>query len=427
MNTDLHTSQAQPLDLVKGLQSSKLAQDLYKKKSLIDRAELLKKMSDFILENQKPMAEDIATEQKLPFSFVEAEIIQALKTYLDHLSQEVTQFPDVKTRLPIGVVAASFQHQLLFPRLIQTIANTLASGNSLMANLPSSGSESLHWCKKILESVGIPEGLVTLLVGNTTEISNLLSAHPGISAYIYYGTTGAAQGFMLKAMQKQKKVQFFLESKNSCLIHPDFDFENNISQILQPFLIGQGQLNINCHRMFISQNQEKKFYEVLKDEMNRLKVSSSVNDSSPWTHLYGDENLQTWKKSVAQVPTDSGKILWGGSQEKDLLVQPTWTQDLSNCSEMQQHSLSSPLFVVTAVKYTHEMIKWSNTGYLGHSAVIWGPEEKAQNLAAQLQVGHVHINQWTDFLNMGTPLKQSFWGNPDLKWSGTFYSDVKKL
>jgi len=44
-----------------------------------------------------------------------------------------------------------------------------------------------------------------------------------------------------------------------------------------------------------------------------------------------------------------------------------------------------------------------------------------------LQVGHVHINRWTDFLSMGTPIKQSFWGNPDLKWSGSFYSDVKKM
>jgi aminomuconate-semialdehyde/2-hydroxymuconate-6-semialdehyde dehydrogenase len=172
---------------------------------------------------------------------------------------------------------------------------------------------------------------------------------------------------------------------------------------------------------------DAKFYEVLKEEMNRLQKSRTIEDKSPWTELGQDQNLQSWKKSVAQVPADSGKILWGGNWQNDLFVQPTWTQDLSNCSEMQQHHIPAPLFIVTAVKYTHEMVKWSNTGYLGHSAVIWGPVEKALNLGSQLQVGHVHINRWTDFLSMGTPIKQSFWGNPDLKWSGSFYSDVKKM
>ena len=106
---------------------------------------------------------------------------------------------------------------------------------------------------------------------------------------------------------------------------------------------------------------------------------------------------------------------------------PTFTRDLPNCSELQQDEIPGPLFIVTAVKYTHEMVKWSNTGYLGHSAIIWGPEDKARSLSQQLQVGQVLINKWADFSDWGVPTKQSFWGNPDVKWSGSFFSDVKKV
>jgi aminomuconate-semialdehyde/2-hydroxymuconate-6-semialdehyde dehydrogenase len=427
MNTDLPHAEAQALDLIKNLQSSKAAQENFKKKPLPQRAEYLKKLAESISIHKLEISKDIATEQKLPLSFVEIELVDSLQKYLENLYIEVSLFNQPNARLPVGVVAATLHHTLLFPRLLQIVASVIASGNSLIVNLPVSGIVSLKWCKKILELSDVPTDLIQFLSGNTSEISGLLAGHPGLSAYIYYGPTSQAQGFMTKAMQRQKKVQFFMDAKNSCLVHPDFDFEKNISQILQPFLIGQGQLDINCHRLFISQNVEKKFYEVLKEEMNRLQKSRTIEDKSPWTELGQDQNLQSWKKSVAQVPADSGKILWGGNWQNDLFVQPTWTQDLSNCSEMQQHHIPAPLFIVTAVKYTHEMVKWSNTGYLGHSAVIWGPVEKALSLGSQLQVGHVHINRWTDFLSMGTPIKQSFWGNPDLKWSGSFYSDVKKM
>ena len=427
MNTELPHAEAQALDLIKNLQSAKIAQEGFRKKSLPERAEFIKKLAESIFTHKLEISKDIAFEQKLPITFVETELVGGLQKYLENLYIEVSLFSQPSKRLSVGVVAATLQHSLLFPRLVQIVASVIASGNSLIVSLPMSGILSLKWCKKILEMADVPTGLIHVLSGNTSEISGLLAGHPGLPAYIYYGSTSQASVFMMKAMQRQKKVQFFMDAKNSCLVHPDFDFERNISQILQPFLIGQGQLDINCHRLFISQNIEKKFYDVLKKEMDRLQKSISIEDKSPWTALSHDQNLQSWKKSVAQVSADSGKILWGGTAENDLFVQPTWTQDLSNCSEMQQHYIPAPLFIVTAVKYTHEMVKWSNTGYLGHSAVIWGPEEKALSLGSQLQVGHVHINRWTDFLNMGTPTKQSFWGNPDLKWSGTFYSDVKKL
>jgi aminomuconate-semialdehyde/2-hydroxymuconate-6-semialdehyde dehydrogenase len=83
---------------------------------------------------------------------------------------------------------------------------------------------------------------------------------------------------------------------------------------------------------------------------------------------------------------------------------------------------------VTPVKYQHEAVKWTNTSYLAHSAVVWGSPEKAAKVAGQLEVSYVSTNSW---INRDTPSilgqKQSFFGNPDMNWNGSFYSDVKKL
>ncbi|MBO9668170.1 MAG: aldehyde dehydrogenase family protein, partial [Bdellovibrio sp.] len=109
-------------------------------------------------------------------------------------------------------------------------------------------------------------------------------------------------------------------------------------------------------------------------------------------------------------------------------ARPTFMIDLPNCSEMQQDDLHGPLFLVAAVKYQHESIKWANTSYLGHSSIVWGPDEKLMKVAGKLESANIWLNSWMNGEAQTTfGMKQSSFGNPDMAWAGSFYSDVKKL
>lgn len=413
----LENSASSAIEFIQSLQKAKAAQEQFKKKSWDDRANFIRNMAEQIVQLQPKITQNLCLEQKLPESFVRLEIVEAVQKYLDNLHFEIQHFSRPETRASVGVLGASFSHGLAFMRALITIAKSIAAGNAVIISLPLSSSTTAGFIKQVLIQSQLPEGLVQILLGNEIEISKLLVGHPGLAAYQYYGSFQKAEPLMLIAAQRKKKAQFFNGAKNSCLLHPDYDFHSNKDLILNPFLIGSGQLDINCHRLFISQKVEKDFYEFLKTSLQDVTCE-----------LWSDSEQNLWKQSVDQIKPDSGHVLFGGNQGVDLRVQPTWTRDLSNCSEMQQHELHCPVFIVTAVKYTHEMIRWSNTGYLGHSAVVLAPdEEKAKTMASQLKVGHVHINEWTNFTHMGTPIQQSFWGNPDESWSGTFYCDVKKF
>lgn len=414
---DLATKTATAIDFIQSLQKAKAAQEIYKKKPWDHRAQIIQNMAEQIALHQSEISNDLSLEQKLPEPFFKKEILDATQKYLENLHLEIHLFPKPEFCSDVGIIGAFFSKGLAFMRAMMTTAKSLAAGNGIIISLPESTNQTAQSIQKILNLAQVPEGLVQILVGNQIEISKLLAGHPGLSAYQYYGDINGAEPLMLLTTQRKKKAQFFSGSKNSCLIHPEFDYVKNKDLIFNPFLIGSGQLDINCHRIFISQKVEKDFYEFLINSMKEISCE-----------LWSNVELDFWKRSVSQIKIDSGHILSGGLHETGQKVLPTWTRDLSNCSEMQQHQLHSPMFIVTAVKYTHEMIKWSNTGYHGHSALVLAPDlEKAKGMAAQLQVGHVHINEWTNFTRMGTPIKQSFWGNPDQSWSGSFYCDVKKF
>ncbi|MFN9068708.1 MAG: aldehyde dehydrogenase family protein, partial [Bdellovibrionales bacterium] len=397
------------MQIVFTIQSAKLAQETFKKKDLAQRAEILEKFATSIFKHRSKIVEVISFEELLPSEFVSVELVEAVQKKIENMRIEVQIFSQPQKLSPTGLLAARLDSQFLWSEMALLAANSIAAGNAVLLLVSEANSKSVEILKNIFNEIGIPEGLISIVEDLQGDQARLLAAHPGVRAIYIKGDEESGEVLAKAAFSKKKKIQFFLGVKNSSLVHPEFDFENRMEEILNPFLIGSGQLSINCHRLFISQSVENKFYEVLTDVSKKL---------SPEATLRSEKNKKVWEQSVGQVVNDSGKILSGGQSYESLKVQPTWTKDLSNCSVMQQQWIPAPFFIITAVKYTHEMTKWTNTGEYGHSAVVWAPEEKLISLSQGLNVGHVHLNKWTGFFDMGLPVKGSFIGIPNYHWAG---------
>jgi aminomuconate-semialdehyde/2-hydroxymuconate-6-semialdehyde dehydrogenase len=412
LNNEFKPKSAQALDFVKALHSAKEAQEKFKKTELSQRADYFVKWAEIIVQEKKKLSEQEAQDFELPEVFCFSEVIDPAQKFLENLNLDVRLYPRPQNLLPTGVIAIIGPRSLGFLNLTKWISQAIAAGNAVIVKPHANSRGAARRVAELLQKLELPAGLVQVISGSDDELNPLLAGHPGIQGLIYSGDFAAAESLIAEVSRTKKKAQFFLGAKNSALIHPDFDFKSRMAEILRPALLGSGQLDVNTHRFFISQNVEKEFYRALTDYLAGVP-------GSPKAAFLNESNRIQYEKAVNRVKPEEGHFLVEGA--------PSFTRDLPNCSDLQQDEIPGPLFILTAVKYVHEMVKWSNTGYFGHSAIIWGPEDKAQNLAAQLQVGQVLINKWGDFAEWGMPVKQSFWGNPDPKWSGTFFSDVKKL
>lgn len=412
LDNEFTSGPATAIDFIKALSRAKEAQEKFKKTDFTHRADMLRTFAELISQGKTDLVVAESKDSGLPSEFCFEELIDPAQKYVENLSLELRLYPQPQNLLPTGVIGISGPRTLSFLFQAKWIANCLATGNALILCPSEESPNSAIRIAQILQKLDLPSGLIQIVNGDSSELNPLLAGHPGINAFIYSGSFKPAESLIQEVAKRKKKAQFFLGAKNSALIHPDFDFKKNIAEILKPALLGRGQLEINTHRFLISQSVENEFYEAVKNYIQNLDVNQITPFISP-------KRKEAYLEAVQRIVPEQGKILTEGPV--------TFTRDLPNCSDLQQDEIPGPLFIVTAVKYVHEMVKWNNLGYFGHSAIIWGPEEKARSLAAQLQVGQVLINKWSDFSDWGVPSKQSFWGNPDTKWSGSFYSDVKKV
>lgn len=420
-------SSSDAMDVIKALAPAKKAQAAFEKTSLEERASLLEKIARALAEKSSEYALQEALHQGLPANFTREKSVDVSVQFFRAAAAACRSSGE--GALPVGLIGIVASWCLSLRLICERLAPALAAGNACLIKVSELSPVTANILVEVLEKAGVPAGLVQFIHGTGSQVGALLAAHPSIRAVSFVGKIAHADSVIKAASAQFKKIQIATGAKNSALVLNETSYRDLMPAILESFLIGQGQLCWNTHRLFLPESLAPEFLEVMKESLSGLQPLESPQGHSPWTPLIEADRVEKVLEKSQAARQEHAKIIFGAEKidHSGFYLRPTFTLDLTNCSVLQQDEVGGPLFIVTPVKYQHEMIKWSNTGYYGHSAVIWGPEEKAVKAAATLQCSQVWIHSWLKGSASIAGQKQSSFGNMDMRPFGSFFSDVKKV
>lgn len=397
------------MDVVTSLASAKKAAESWASLDASLRADFLTKISQHLRENEITFVEKLSVLEQFPADFCARYFVRPMARLFDSIAQELRESP-ISSR-PTGLVALIMPSVTGFRVTGERLAPALAAGNVVIVKASSLRPGATLLWKEILESVALPEHVVAFLVGEGASVGDLLAKHPSVQAVSFAGRPRTASALLPGLAQMGKKLQISAGVKNSLHLHADTDL-TGLEKILEPVLFGAGRLPWGLSRIFLPETRLEEFSE-------RLQVLLDQKDFAlPVGPRY---SAAQWSEVQEQIRKEHGKPLAGGRREGE----PFFVRDLTNCSTLQLEEVEGPLVIVTAVKYAHEMVKWTNTGDFGFCASWWGPEEKLHKLADRLDVGRVWLNGWLQDDSAFAGWKRSFFGNPDFSWQGSFFSNVK--
>lgn len=426
---------ASPMELVTSLAGSKKAHEAWEQKSFEDRATLLERIAAVIEARADEIALSESLYQGLPKRFVSEKSVKPAAARFRHHAGRLRETaihysssPNSRTSIQsTGLVAVIAPGPLSLLAISERLAPALAAGNSVLIKASRKSPVTARTLGEILKTAEVPAGLVQILIGKGDELGAFLASHPSIAAVAFAGSSRTLAKVATVATPALKKLQLCGSGKNSLLILGDADLDQHWSAILESCLVGQGRLPAQTSRIFVLEPMAKDFFARLEASLASLKPLTNPDGPELWTPLGRDPkaaaSFQQWR---TEAKNEQGK-LHDAQPAGDFHRPPLFTQDLSNCSVLQQEELQAPVFIVTTVKYPHEMVKWSNTGDLGYSAVIFGSDEKARRLGEKLRVGRVWINSWMTGTGTVMGAKKSFYGIPEAEFDGNFHSDVKTV
>lgn len=324
---------------------------------------------------------------------------QATPWLEQYLAWQLEQSSGLRTAAPAGIVFIVIDSQPTSRFFWERLIPALLAGNAVY--FQCSGGETQQF------NLGELNGSLVHQCNLNDEDLMMALAHPAVKGVSLVSHKGYADKLAALATSN-KKLQLLGQGKNTALVLPDADLQVAAAGILQAVSAYGGQSVLNIQRALVVESQLADFLKALQQNYQPQLCPIGSEFSKQRADLWQDRQL---------------KVIAGDQQSGFVVV-----SQLNNCSPWQQDPFMGPLLIVNEVKYVHEMVKWTNTSYLGLGAQIWGSPEKCAKFASKLEVGQVWCNNW--FETQVHPIlgsKQSQFGIQDYAWNGLFYSDVKIL
>lgn len=416
----------------------------WKKLSQAERAGLVKKLGDLILEHRAPLAilESLDTGKPI-FETFEGDIPRAASNF--HFfaefatEEEILNFKNgsdehTAFREPLGVVALITPWNL--PLYLETwkIAPALMMGNSIVLKPSELTPLSACYFAELTLKAGLPAGVFNVIHGfGEKAAGEFLTSDPGIDAISFTGETSTGRAIMRSAAVGPTRVSFELGGKGATVVFEDADIEAAVNETLRAGFRNQGQICLATPRVFVQHAVYEKFRDLFVEKAKQIKVGNPLNYSTRMGSLIGREHWEKVMNYVCRVEAPM-KILTGGDRpseiKKGAFLAPTVIENVPFDHAISKEEIFGPVVCLYSFEDENEVVQEVNSTQYGLSASIWTQDEsRAKRVSKAIHSGLVWINCWFA-RDLRVPFggqKRSGVGREGGKHSLDFFSEWKSV
>ncbi|MBY8883150.1 aldehyde dehydrogenase [Actinacidiphila acidipaludis] len=303
----------------------------------------------------------------------------------------------VVRREAVGVVAAVIPWNSPFSSATSKIIPALLAGNSVVLKVSPENSLSMGFLAELLERVGLPEGVVSVLPADR-ETSEYLVSHPEVDKIAFTGSTRAGRRIASLAGEQLKRVSLELGGKSAAVILPDADVAQAVAGLKFGSLLNNGESCIAQTRILAPRGRYEEVVAALKGLVESLKVGDP-NDPDTFIGPMIRPDQQERVRDYIRIGIEEGaRLVTGGPQipeglEKGNYVTPTVFADVDNSMRIAQEEIFGPVLVVIAYDDEDDAVRIANDSEYGLSGGVWSSDpEHALDVARRIRTGTVTVN-----------------------------------
>jgi len=407
------------------------------------RAQLLRRWFELILQNTEDLARLITAEGGKPLaeargevaygaSFIEWFAEEGKRAYGETIPATAADKRLVVIKQPIGVCAAITPWNFPLAMITRKVAPALAAGCTVVIKPAEQTPLTALALAVLAEEAGLPPGVFNVITGDPVAIGGQLTASPIVRKLSFTGSTEVGRLLMAQCAATVKKVSFELGGNAPFIVFDDADLNAAVDGALIAKYRNAGQTCVCANRFLIQSGIYDAFAERFAARVRDMKVGPGTEDGVVQGPLIDDAALLKVESHVADALGLGARILCGGSRHDQggNFFQPTVLADVTPAMRVAREETFGPVAPLFRFETEAEAVAMANDTEFGLAAYFYSRSlARSWRVGEALEYGMVGVNTGL-ISNEVAPfggIKQSGIGREGSKYGIDDYLEIKYL
>tara|TARA_B110000902_G_scaffold70824_1_gene83904 strand:- start:9890 stop:11341 length:1452 start_codon:yes stop_codon:yes gene_type:complete len=424
--------------------AAKNAFTLWSKKSANDRAILLRRWFDLIIEHKNDLAKILTLEQGKPTAeaigeitygaaFIEWFAEEGKRVYGDTIAASSNDKRILVIKQPVGVVAAITPWNFPNAMIARKAAAALAAGCTFVVKPAALTPLSALALAELATRAGIPHGVFNVVVGeDSVGMGKVLTQHPDIAKFTFTGSTFVGKKLLTQCATTVKKVSMELGGNAPFIVFEDADIDAAVEGAIVSKYRNAGQTCVCTNRILVQQSIAEQFTQKFATAVKKLTVGDGFIEGINVGPMISTAAVDDVKQLVRLSVDLGAKILVGGGidDQGDKFYQPTILTNVTNDMPIANNEIFGPVAPIITFDSEEEAITLANDTEYGLAAYFYARDiGRVWRVAEGLDFGMIGINEGI-ISNAAAPfggVKQSGNGREGSKYGLDDYLEIKYL
>lgn len=377
-------------------------------KTAKERALILRRWFNLIMEAQEELAEIMTAEQGKPLVESRGEVAYGA-SFIEWFAEEGKRIdgdvipshaPDKRIlvlKQPIGVVAAITPWNFPNAMITRKVGPALAAGCTCVVKPASATPLSALVLAELGERAGLPKGVLNIVTSKkAAAVGEELATNPLVRKVSFTGSTEVGKILMAQAASTIKKLSLELGGNAPFIVFDDADLDAAVEGAIASKYRNAGQTCVCANRFYIQASVHDEFAAKLKVAVDALNVGDGAKANTAIGPLINLAAVDKVEELTADAVAKGAEVLTGGTVHAlgGTFYQPTILTNVTKGMVIVDQEIFGPVATLIKFDSEEEVIQAANDTPFGLASYFYSRDlGRVWRVQEALDYGIVGVNE----------------------------------
>ncbi|WP_300532386.1 NAD-dependent succinate-semialdehyde dehydrogenase [uncultured Mameliella sp.] len=370
-----------------------------------ERAVVLRKWFDLLMENQHDLGLIMTAEQGKPLAEAKGEVAygagfieffgeEAKRIYGETIPGHQRDKRITVLKQPIGVAASITPWNFPIAMITRKAAPALAAGCAFVGRPAAETPLSATALAVLAERAGIPAGVFNIVTSSrSSDVGKEFCENPKVRKLTFTGSTEVGRILLKQAADQVLKCSMELGGNAPFIVFDDADLDAAVEGAILCKFRNNGQTCVCANRIYVQDGVYDAFAQKLAAAVAKLKVGDGLEEGTDLGPLINQSAVDKVREHIADVTSHGGTLLQGGEVKEGNFMTPAILTGVTQDMKVAREETFGPMAPLFRFKDEDEVIEMANDTIFGLASYFYARDlSRVYKVAEALEYGIVGVN-----------------------------------